>query len=127
MKDPFLDSMQTFFYLILGSFGLLLVAAVFVIVLSLSGCANHPPKVDVSFWAGDSAKDGISRAQENKTMPCADPEFDNYVCLSYEDLKEIFDAMLLCKQWSGTLMTNRDIRNLVKKNKDVIDHVQRQL
>jgi hypothetical protein len=72
---------------------------IFIIIVGLSGCSStpHPTnKMSVMFWAGDSVHEGVSRMQENKTLACADPIFDNYVCLSYGDLQEIYQSMLQC-------------------------------
>ncbi len=104
-------------------FCLLLGLSIIGYMLCLHGCRSAPiPKIDVQTWAGDSANGGISRSQENKTIRCDEPSMDNYVCMSYEDLKEIVTTMLQCKEWSTTLMTQIQKRRFYKKNQEVIDH-----
>src|SRR3954467_13606409 len=93
-------------------------------MLCLHGCRSAPiPKIDVQTWAGDSANSGISRSQDNKTIRCDEPAMDNYVCMSYEDLKEIVKTMLQCKQWSTALMSQKDQQRFYKKNQEVMDRV----
>jgi hypothetical protein len=90
-------------------------------LMTLGGCASQPmPKVDVSFWAGDSVNSGISRSQEKKTIACSAPEIDQYACLTYLDIKKIFSAMLQCQKWGGPIATEQDVNNLLSKNHEVI-------
>lgn len=92
-------------------------------VLLMPGCAsNNMPPIDVSFWAGNSSEAGITRTQENKTIDCKSPEFDNYTCLTYADIGRIYDTMLECKQWP-LLAKTKDIKRFVRKNPEVIQHV----
>lgn len=96
-------------------------------VFSLPGCKSAMPPVDVSFWAGDSAKEGITRSQESKTIACSDPAMDDYVCLSYEDVKKLFSILLQCQQWPSDInlvKTKALYRFLAKKNPEV-DHALR--
>ena len=44
---------------------------------------------DEQIYAGDSAKAGITRAQDNETISCSNAVFDGYVCLKYEYLREL--------------------------------------
>lgn len=100
--------------------------AIILWVISLPGCKSSMPPIDVSFWAGDSAKDGVTRTQENKTIECKDPEFDELVCLTYEDVKKIFAVLLQCEQWprSATLVkTDKLLRRLEKHNPEVANYV----
>jgi hypothetical protein len=99
-------------------------AAIIVYVLTMTGCRTNVPAIDAKFWAGDSAKSGITRAQENRTLACENPEFDEYVCLSYEDLKKIYSTLLQCKDWGNIqLMSSRQAKKYYKKNKQVLDYV----
>jgi hypothetical protein len=115
MKNNWTASFGCFF------FGLTII----VIVITFSGCRSTPmPAVDVKFYSGDSKNGGITRAQEHKTIECKEPEFDEYVCLTYADVKKIMAAMLQCKDWSNTtLMTSRQKKRLYKENKELIHHV----
>lgn len=99
---------------------------IFFLCLSLPGCKSpEMPKIDVSFWAGDSANEGIARSQENRTMACSSSDFDDMVCLSYEDVRKIYDLLLQCERWpkSSLVMTRRDLHGFVKKNYGVVHHV----
>lgn len=104
-------------------FGLAIIFWVFL----LQGCKSSMPPIDVSFWAGDSAKDGVSRSQENKTIPCNDPEMDDLVCLSYTDLKKIFAVLLQCQQWPSTVSlvkTDKLLRRFERNNPEVLLHAK---
>lgn len=103
-----------------------LLMGVLLIAWALSGCKSPDmPRVDVKFWAGDSANDGISRSQEGKTISCASPEFDEMACLTYTDMKKIFDLLLQCERWprSAVMMTKRDKQRFLRENNEVIHHV----
>lgn len=118
MRFIFQDKMAKW-YFILG-------IAIIVWILTLPGCKTPMPAIDVAFWAGDSAKDGVSRAQENKTMACSDPSFDDYTCLSYEDVKKIFALLQECQQWPSTMTlvkANVLMKRFTKKNPEVVQHV----
>lgn len=90
-----------------------------VFVLTLPGCQANMPPIDAQFWGGDSARQGISRSQENRTLECKQPEFDKYVCLTYEDLQKIYDTLLECKQWP-TLATRGQQARFISENPEVI-------
>lgn len=68
--------------------------------LTLSSCVSMPPKWDGKLWAGDSAKAGITRTQENQTIQCQAPAMDGYICMSYEDMNSFYKTFVLgCKVW----------------------------
>lgn len=121
MRDPF-DPLQTDKEL--AAFGCFVLGiGLIIFILTIPGCAGtHLPPIDASFWAGDSAKNGISRSQENRTLECKDPSFDNYTCLSYQDIQKIYDTMLECKEWP-TLATHSQIKEFAKRNPEVIQNV----
>lgn len=99
-------------------------AGVTMILISLSqGCVTPPPPMDVTFWAGDPDKGGISRSQENKTIGCHEPEFNDYACLTYADMQKIYATILKCKQWSVETMTPRQSMIVMRKNAEVLQHV----
>lgn len=95
--------------------------SVLIVCLAGMGCSHPIPKIDIQTWAGDSQKDGISRAQDNQTIECKDPRMDNYVCLSYADLQKIYETFFQCKQWNGALMSHAEERKFYRSNKPVID------
>lgn len=96
---------------------------IFLWVMTTS-CSTNIPKIDVTMWAGDSAKAGVTRAQEHKTLACIDPQFDDYVCMSYSDVKRIWSTLLQCKNWGSTKMaTQSEINQMIQQNRGVIDHV----
>lgn len=68
-----------------------------IICWILSGCETAPPKMDVKFWAGDSAKAGITRAQNASTLSCSDPKFDEFVCLSGPDFVKLSESFAGCE------------------------------
>lgn len=91
------------------------------IVLLLIGCAapnTHVPSVDIQLWAGNPLRASIQRAQTGQELACFDPSFNNYVCLSYEDLQKIYATFLRCKDWSNTQIES--IQQAAKRNPDVI-------
>lgn len=89
----------------------------------VSSCRSTPPAIDVSIWAGDSTKSqhnepsctgAISRAQDGLSISASSPAFDDYACLSYADLKKIYNLILQCKEWprGGEHMSTDDIIRL---------------
>lgn len=105
--------------------GFLIGLSLFCFCFSLTGCKHaEMPPIDVTFWAGDSARGGVTRKQENKTIPANDPEFDSYACLSYEDVRKIYDTLLTCKDWGDQpKMTRHELKSFKRYNRDVIRHV----
>lgn len=64
-------------------------------------CEGQRPDWTAKFWAGDSKTQSILRAQDNESIPTESPEFDNYVCLTYEDVLKLETEVLSnCKKWS---------------------------
>lgn len=97
--------------------------------LFISGCpaAVVPlPKIDVTTWAGDSFHEGISRGQEDRTISCSDRQIDEYVCMTYVDLRKIYNTMLQCKDWGGTPVSADATEDLVRRNSDVVERVMDQ-
>jgi len=78
---------------------LILGLAVVIMLLVGPGCATQRPSIDVSTWAGDSKNEGVSRAQDKKTVMCSDPAFDQMVCMSYEDLTKLYLVFSQCGSW----------------------------
>jgi len=76
---------------------------IFILCLMLGpGCATAMPSLDIKTWAGDSKNTSVSRSQDQKTISCKDPLFDEMICMTYEDLKKIFLTFPKCKEWSGS-------------------------
>lgn len=99
--------------------------AIILWVLSLTGCKNQIPAIDVSFWAGNATQGGITRAQEGRSMSCLDPDFDKYVCITYDDIRKVFDTILMCKDWpKSQLASAKDVKRFIKKNSDIIKYVR---
>lgn len=101
-----------------------LVLGVALIFWSLTGCKAPMPAIDVEFWAGDASQAGVTRRQEDHTLACADPEFDQYVCLTYKDIQKIFDTLLQCEEWPSPGELAKI--NLIKKNPEVDNYVRAQ-
>lgn len=104
---------------LLLSFGLCVV----YVALHLTGCSYHTPKIDVTFWAGDSIHSGISRSQDGETISCSDAKIDDYVALTYEDLKKIYQALLQCKEWGVPVANDEEMKAQYIHNNEVIKHV----
>lgn len=95
--------------------GLLLI----LIAMYCAGCPGaEMPNIDIQMWAGDSSRSGITRSQEEKTLSCEDPQFDEFVCLTYEDLKKMYSTMLRCKKW-GEVISEENTKKFIDKNPDV--------
>jgi len=93
--------------------------------IGLMGC-KHPdmPPVDVTFWAGDSAHEGVTRKQEGKTIKASDEAFDDLACLSYLDVRKIYDVLLSCKDWGDQpKMSSQEMKRFQKYNREVIGNV----
>lgn len=89
------------------------------LLLSLmTGCKTEMPKVDIELWAGDSHRAGVTRSQEEKTIACNDEQMDEFVCLSYADLKKIYSTLLKCKKW-GTEVSSENTKEFMDKNPDI--------
>lgn len=74
----------------------------------LQGCQTAP-KVNVHWYAGDSANAGISRAQDHVTIKATSPQIDQMACLSYEDLKALYKTYIFgCSYWGNVPMLSKD-------------------
>lgn len=74
-----------------------------ILLLSISSCAGGPiPKWDGKLWAGDSSRAGLARAQdaEGGFIAAADPRFDDYIAMSYEDFRSFMSTYVEgCAKW----------------------------
>jgi hypothetical protein len=71
----------------------------------VTGCpAGKPPRFDGKWWAGDSSRSSIRRAQESEEIKCESEAFDDYTCLTYEHLKLLYQTYVLgCAKWKKDL------------------------
>ncbi len=68
--------------------------------MGTSSCGERP-EWTAKFWAGDFIEEGITRSQNNQTIQCRDPMFDDYVCMSYEDLNKLeLEVLSRCTGWN---------------------------
>lgn len=73
-------------------------------LLILSHCfvsCKHPepPPWHGKIYAGNSEKGAIIRKQSNEEIACVDSRFNNYMCLSYLDFKELIKIIDSCEAW----------------------------
>lgn len=68
-----------------------------ILLLGNTSCNNGKKNLEVKIWAGDSTDGTINRKQENETLSCFDKKFDDYFCVSSEDLVEIWEALNSCR------------------------------
>ena len=73
--------------------------SIIALAILMPACGSNPMQVKVHTYAGDSERGGITRMQDNKTLSCTDPAFDQFVCMDYEDLRQIYIKMQSCKEW----------------------------
>lgn len=70
-------------------------------MMGASNCSTAP-KWDARFYVGDSANGAITRnnpPEPADIISCFDSRVDNYVCVSFDDLKELYEILQRCKQW----------------------------
>ncbi len=68
-------------------------------LLGASQCSTKPPAIDIELWAGDSATSSIVRKQNSASIECRDVKFDDFVCVSYDDLAKVYSTIQKCKKW----------------------------
>lgn len=74
-------------------------------LLVVPACKGKIPKWDGHLWAGDSANGAIARAQEGVIIPCRDPAFDQFVCMTYADFESFVNTYIKgCKRWHSSEM-----------------------
>jgi len=95
-----------------------------IVALITSSCKNtNIPPIDVKFWAGDHKLGGIHREQDHETIDCQSEEFDQYVAITYEDIKKVFNTLLMCKDWGSPAMTAREVQEFIQMNPEVVRYV----
>lgn len=93
----------------------------------VSNCGSAPiPKVNVRIWAGDAENVSITRSQDPDQIKCESPRFNEFACMSYQDLAALFDALQnSCQQFDQTkLMTAKEKKIFYNENRKVIDRIQ---
>lgn len=115
---------MNFFHFREEPFYLLFFGIAIILIINLTSCASQPiPALDVKTWAGDSAHYGITRSQDDETIYCEDPEFDEYACMSYSDIKKIYATLLQCQKWGPPIATRSQLKKMYRENREVITHV----
>lgn len=63
---------------------------------------GNRPNWNAEFWAGHSLGGSIVRDQDEQELLCTAPEFDDFVCLTYDDLLKLETEVLSkCERWQG--------------------------
>ena len=69
--------------------------------LAITSCKT--PEWNGKLYSGDSEFSRIYRENDNGnggvSIYADSPEFDNYVCTSYEDLDKLIKIIHACKKW----------------------------
>lgn len=83
---------------------IILIGFLFIFAATLGGCATlirgEPPSIDVKIWSGDFTKAVIERRQDKVQIRCDDPEFSDYVAMTYEDFERIIRGYAeACEKW----------------------------
>lgn len=112
---------------LLPSFFLFLLGIIILAyVLLTTGCKPVTmPSIDVQFWAADSERSSIVLKSEDAEISCASPDFDQYACLTYEDIQKIWDTMLQCKEWNAEPINTAQARRLVRKNSHIVEKLSK--
>lgn len=98
---------------------LLLIVSCFI----LTACpAKEMPKIDVTLWSGDPDILSITRGEGQISIGCDDSQFEQFVCLTYEDLKNIYSTMLKCTQWSEDISAE-NTKAFLDRNPDMHEKV----
>ena len=86
---------------------IVLIGFLIIFAAALSGCATEqiagrPPTIDVKIWAGDFTKAAIVRTQDRALIQCSDPEFSDYMAISFEDLQKLIGSFQEgCERWKS--------------------------
>lgn len=80
--------------------------------------ARAIPRLDLELWSGDSMRASVRRKQQNLEISCADRRLDGMVCMTYGDLREVYELLQKCERWpDGTvLMGQSDARRLLRRD-----------
>lgn len=62
--------------------------------------SGERPRWKAQFWAGFSEHEKIFRAQGDEEVECKDKRFDDFVCVTYDDLEKLeAEVLSRCKKW----------------------------
>jgi len=89
-----------------------------VITLGASHCGHPMPVMNITFWPGDYQNDRVVDKQGNRTMSCRDIAFDNGAWISYQDIEQVYNTMLQCKDWGTTTLSSTEalrFANMLRK------------
>jgi len=97
-------------------------------ILSIVSCKNkhHEWTWQADFWAADHVAQDIMN-QNEETVNCWDPEFDNYACLSYDNIEQLeANIEKMRDNYNHLINFNKSIlRDMIKsrkaKNEDTSD------
>jgi len=72
-----------------------------LLIASFVSCKHpKPPSWNGKIYAAYSQESAIVRAQSNETIYCNSAEFDNYLCISYDDYKSFIKTFVDgCQAW----------------------------
>ena len=69
------------------------------LLVGASQC-QRPPQWTAKFYAADHEFRAIRREQNGDVILCREPEFDDFVCMTYEDLEKVETEIIQrCKEW----------------------------
>ena len=68
-----------------------------LIVSSCVSCVTLP-ELDIQVYKADSIQEAIVREQDGEIIYAREQRFDDYYCVSGDDLGEIYDALLRCRR-----------------------------
>ena len=73
----------------------------FVILVNLACVTARPaqPHTKIETWAGDSKSGSVLRGQDRQQIECKSPQFDQMVCMKYDDLQKLHFLMGKCDSW----------------------------
>ena len=89
------------------------------VALLASSCKSGPiPRWDGKLYAGDSAREGVTRAQDpdpvTNFVSAKDPKFDTGLWMTYADFRSFYATYILgCKKWEPgvKMMTTEETLN----------------
>jgi hypothetical protein len=89
----------------------LLASKILLVSLYVVSCKHPtPPAWEGKLYAGDSVEAAIVRAQSNERISCSDPQFDDYVCMSYSHYKSFIKTFV-----DGCVAWDKDAKVYIKK------------
>lgn len=65
----------------------------------LINCQTEQSKWAPRMYVGMPDKEGIGRDNGNEVVKCSQPDFNDYICMSEEDVEKLFNECLEKKKW----------------------------